>query len=212
MCRVTEWHVVRDVVAPVFWLGFTRFQVRRARAVWRGEPASWLPMTFRGPEINRRNHAVFVVAITSFCAAAMLLLIGEDTGLRGLSYVGVALSPLLFVCLPIMTVITVFNRPRALVPPSLRDQPGSFRAGMKRRAARRAGLPETDHTVELHDVRPLAEDPKPFPPYFIAICSNDECGWLSDPVDEDVPDAEQRVRRLAHEHSATVVGPVRAVG
>jgi hypothetical protein len=31
------------------------------------------------------------------------------------------------------------------------------------------------HAVAVYDTRPLADDPKPFDPYFVAIC---ECGWV----------------------------------
>jgi hypothetical protein len=31
------------------------------------------------------------------------------------------------------------------------------------------------HAVAVYDTRPLADDPKPFEPYFVAIC---ECGWV----------------------------------
>jgi hypothetical protein len=33
------------------------------------------------------------------------------------------------------------------------------------------------HAVAVYDTRPLPDDPKPFEPYFVAIC---ECGWIGE--------------------------------
>ena len=32
-----------------------------------------------------------------------------------------------------------------------------------------------EHRAAVYDTRPLPDDPKPFEPYFVAIC---ECDWL----------------------------------
>lgn len=211
---MTWWsHGLRDALAFVGLALLARWQLPRARAVWRGEPATWLPMQARGLEINRRNYAVCVAGILSMGAAFAFLLLGKDTGWDVPDAIGAALAVVFLLCFfPTMSLITAFNRPRVLVPPGHRGAQGSLAADRAKRSARHAGRPETEHTIELHDVRALAEDPKPFKPYFVAICAEDGCTWLSDVLDEDAPDAEQRVRRQAMTHSARIEGPVRPLG
>ena len=48
----------------------------------------------------------------------------------------------------------------------------------------------------------------------MAVCSADDCGWVSDPVGRDMehPDPEATVRELAAQHSAEIDGPRRPLG
>ena len=64
------------------------------------------------------------------------------------------------------------------------------------------------------DVRSPAEETKPYEPYYIAVCSADDCGWVGDPVGRDAehPDPEATVREQAAGHSAEVSGPRRPLG
>jgi hypothetical protein len=41
--------------------------------------------------------------------------------------------------------------------------------------------PPQPHRVAVYDTRPAADDPKPFEPYFVAIC---ECDWLGEVRDD----------------------------
>jgi hypothetical protein len=104
--------------------------------------------------------------------------------------------------------------PRVLVPPSRRRQPGWWAERRARRARRASGLPTTEHVVEVLDVRPPPNEKQPYEPYFMAVCSADDCGWSSDPVgrDEAHPDPERCVREQASQHSSTITGPRRPLG
>ena len=61
-------------------------------------------------------------------------------------------------------------------------------------------------------MRSAVGDPKPHPPYFVAVCTATECDWMSDVVDHDTPGAEETVRTQARSHSDVLVGPRRPVG
>ena len=54
------------------------------------------------------------------------------------------------------------------------------------------GLQPKQHSVEVHDVRPLADEESPFAPYFAAIC---DCGWVDAPLESE---AEARASATAH--------------
>jgi hypothetical protein len=124
----------------------------------------------------------------------------------------VLLSVVVFV--PLWILVNATNRPRFLVPPSRRDEPGWLAARRQRRARRRAGLPPTAHVVEVLDVRCPPEEQRPYEPYVIAVCSADDCGWLSNPVGRDAehPDPEAAVREQAARHSTATSGPWRPLG
>jgi hypothetical protein len=72
----------------------------------------------------------------------------------------------------------------------------------------------TEHVVKILDVRPPREERHPYDPYFLAVCSADDCGWVSAPIgrDEAHPDPEQSVRAEAATHSSTMTGPRRPLG
>lgn len=52
------------------------------------------------------------------------------------------------------------------------------------------------HVVIVYDARPLPDDPKPYEPYFVAIC---ECGWLGEPRD-----SSEEAFRDAYKHDPNV--------
>lgn len=198
-----------------------RGQVRRAARVWRGDDVRFLPMSSgRGPELNYRNYPTFAIIAVLYSGVGVLVFLGEllvgEQGLKRETVYKVAVASLGLLALaliPVLSVITAFNRPRSLVPPSLRTEPGSWARSRTRRARRRAALPETDHEVEILDVRPAPDDPKPHAPYFVPVCGSKECQWMSDVVDsDDRADAEQLVRHMAAGHSSKVSGPRRPVG
>ena len=207
-------------LVPV-WAAFVRSQVRRAARVWRGEDVTFLPMSsVKGPELNYRNYPTFAVVAVLFSGVAIIVSIGEllvgESGLKRemvFKVVVASVGLLSLALVPVLSVITAFNRPRWLVPPSLRGDAGSWARSRASRARRRAALPATDHQVEILDVRPAPDDPKSHSPYFVAMCTFKECQWMSDVVNgEDRADAEQAVRHFAASHSSNVVGPRRPVG
>lgn len=214
-------HGLLVLVLVLGWAAFATSQVRRGRRVWQGEHLDFLPLrTMRGPEVNDRNYPLFAAISVLFSGAAVLMVVGDVVGRTWQPQGGAAaravvvLVGALALCLvPVLSVITAFNRPRRLVPPSLRGEAGSRASARDARERRRAGLPETDHEVEILDVRPAPDDPKPYPPYFVAVCAAPGCGWVSDVVDQAEGDGSERaVRELAARHSSHVVGPRRPVG
>ena len=47
------------------------------------------------------------------------------------------------------------------------------------------------HLVKIYDVRPLPDDPKPYDPYFVAICACDWTGTPCDSADDAIRDAQK---------------------
>jgi hypothetical protein len=88
-----------------------------------------------------------------------------------------------------------------------RGQPGSFAAARRRRQRRRAGLPQTDHLVEIFQVRPEPGDDNE--PFLMAICADDECGWM-EVADDDVLDQseEEQLSAKAARHTTNVARDV----
>lgn len=77
----------------------------------------------------------------------------------------------------------------------------------RRRQHRRAGLPQTDHLVEIFQVRPEPGDDNE--PFLVAICADDECGWMEF-ADDDVLDQseEEQLRAKAARHTTNVAREV----
>ncbi len=201
----------------VVWAVFVCGQIRRVTHVWRGGNLAFLPLMAPGPEVNRRNYPTFVAGGCMMTGGGVLLLMARLViGRNELSswplfgrivaYLGLALGLIGSLLLPLLYVITAFNRPRSIVPPPLRGDVGSWARFRARRSSRRAGLPETDHLVEILDVRPAPDDTKQYAPYLVAVCAFKECHWMSDVVESvGKPDAEGVVRQMAASHSSNVV-------
>ena len=196
--------------------GFAALQVLRLPRVWRGETLLTLPWpNFHGPEVNHRSFPAFTGFIATLGGGAVLVWIGMLTGSRGPSIVGglaIVIGVIVFV--PVWILVNAVNRPRFLVPPARRQDHGRWAEWRARRRRRQAGLAPTEHVVEILDVRPPPEEGEPYEPYFLAVCSADDCSWVSAPVgrDEAHPDPEQSVRDEARTHSATMTGPRRPLG
>jgi hypothetical protein len=196
--------------------GFAAHTVVRLPKVWRGETLRSLPYSnYLAPEVNHRSFPVFTGFIAALGGGALLVWIGmlvdsrDVTGVGGLAMV---VGTIVFV--PLWILVNAVNRPRFLVPPARRKDPGWWGERRSQRRRRKAGLAPTDHVVEILDVRPPAEERKPYEPYFVAVCGEDDCGWMSSPIgrDESHPDPEQSVRDEARTHSSTMTGPHRPLG
>ena len=188
----------------------------RIPRVWRGEQLPFLPMsTYRGPEVNHRSYPVAATWMACFGVGAALAGVGwlaSSTVTIGIAAV-LLVVPML-VMWPLWISVNAVNRPRFLVPPPHRHELGITSARWARRRRRRDGKPDTDHEVEILETRPLPDEPEQYPPYYVAVCSVDECGWLSDVVDlgEDPRAALAKVRAEAVTHSSVVTGPRRPLG
>ena len=201
----------------VLWLaGFAALTVVRLPKVWRGETLLSLPYSnYRAPEVNHRSFPVFTGFIAALGGGALLLWIGVLTGGRGLTITGgMTIFVGVIVFAPLWILVNAVNRPRFLVPPTRRKDPGWWGEWRSRRRRRNEGLAPTEHVVEILDVRPPPEEKKPYDPYFVAVCSADDCGWMGGPYgrDEAHPDPEESVRAEARTHSSAITGPRRPLG
>jgi hypothetical protein len=197
-------------------VGFAAHTVHRLPKVWRGETLLSLPYrNFFAPEVNHRSFPAFTGFIAALGGGALLVSIGMLTGITDLTGVGgLAMVVGVLVFVPLWILVNAVNRPRFLVPPARRQEPGWWGEWRARRRRRSEGLAPTDHVVEILDVRPPPEERKSYEPYFVAVCGADDCGWTSAPVgrDEAHPDPEQVVRDEAKTHSSTMTGPRRPLG
>jgi hypothetical protein len=209
------WRVVGGL-AGVGACAFAGLQASRLPRVWRGGAVPSLPWTnMLGPQVNHRSYPLWTAFAVSVIGGMGLLLGGAAADLRIVGQVGVVLmlAGAVFV-VPLWIAVNAVNRPAGLVPPSRRDQPGWWHERHQRSDRRRAGRPATTHVVEILDVRAPASDPRPYDPYFVAVCTDDDCNWMSDPVARDAahPEPEATVRSEAATHSANFTGPRRPLG
>jgi hypothetical protein len=196
--------------------GIGWFFVSKIRRVWRGESLRMLPMdTFRGPEINHRSYPVaaswMAIGTFGFALAGVGWLTGSDVVIF---FAAVIIVLSMAVMWPLWISVNAWNRPQALVPPPHRHEPGIRQARKLRKQRRRSGKPDTEHPVEILEAHPLPTDPDQYEPYYVAVCSLDDCGWTSDVVDlgADPVAALAKVRRAAAKHSSVVTGPRRPLG
>jgi hypothetical protein len=203
------WLVVVVLVAAVAWS--VRLALR-VPAVWRGGQvvfgSAFASVLLSG--ISRRTYLPFALTVNLFCGGLLLLVGGSELGGGWVARTGGWGVRLSFIAFVLWLSVKLFNRPHLLVPPSERSKAGTLGQAKARRRRRATGKPPTVHEVEVLDVRPPPEKPDDYPPYFVAICSDDECGWMSDPVGyEQDPDPEADVRRQAAEHSDRVAKETR---
>jgi hypothetical protein len=207
------------IVVGAFTIGIAAFaglQLVRLPGVWRGRTVRSLPWSnMHGPGVNHRSFPVFVGFAVSVAAGALLLFVSILVDAPAMGAIG-ALCALVGVgvFVPLWILVNAINRPQTLVPPARRGQPGWWGERRARQARRASGVPDTTHMVEILDVRPRADEKHPYDPYFLAVCSADDCGWTGDPIgrDEAHPDPERSVREQASRHSSTMTGPRRPLG
>ena len=181
-------------------IGFSWLLSRDVPRVWRGERSRLLlPLPTRFFDVTHRSFAGVVAAFAGFGAAAALIGVAavmwetEETpfvvGVAALGLGGFGLGAIV-----LAGMIEATNRPRFLVPPPLRNKPGSIIASRQRRERARRREAETDHEVVL-----IAVEPRPgsgISPYWFAICDDADCTWQSDTDDEGA------ARREARRHSS----------
>lgn len=181
-------------------VGFSWLLSRDVRRVWRGERGRWLPMHGDFFEVTHRSYAVVAAAAGSFGAAALVVglvaLIWEAEQVpRPIAITALGLGGFGLGGLVLAGVIEATNRPRFLVPPPLRNKPGSIAARRQRRNRARREQPETDHAVALIAVE-SSPGSEPIQPYWVAICDDANCAWQSE------TGTETATRRQARRHSS----------
>jgi hypothetical protein len=206
---VWSWLLVLVLAPAVAWS--VRLALR-VPAVWRGdqEVVGSLVDSLLPSGISRRTYLPFALTVNLFVGGLLLLVAGTALGAGWVARTGVWGVLLSFLAFALWQSVKHLNRPHLLVPPSERGKAGTLGQAKARRKRRATGRPPTVHEVEVFDVRPPPEKPDDYPPYFVAICSDDECDWMSDPVGyEDDSDPEAKVRRQAAEHSDRVAKATR---
>lgn len=194
-------------------IGVLFYYLRPAGEIWRGNSSRMPPNDFMlVVAVTPRTYPsalLCVGAVTvSFALGGIAVALGAMTGARWPEHFfipGVILLLINVVLVPLNWFVEVMNRPKFLVPPPYRDEPGSLAAARRRRQRRRAGLPQTDHLVEIFWVRPEPGDD----PFLVAICADDECGWMEF-ADDDVLDQseEEELRAKAARHTTNVAAEV----
>jgi hypothetical protein len=182
--------------------------------VWHGDLSAIA--TTRGfvVEANGRSYLAHAARSTAWWGGLGLILVaaaltGEPR--TGLGVVAVGLWLASVPLLVLQLVVNLFNRPKFLVPPPFRDDPGALAQWRLSRARRRAGQPPTDHDVEILDVRPMPGTDD-YEPYLMAICGADGCDW-QEFADDDAANPERNLRDKVARHTTRPAGPlVRPLG
>jgi hypothetical protein len=222
--RAGDWgrRYARDVIAYVVGglavasvaIAILFYYVRPARKIWRGE-SSRTPIQL-GPMITvtPRTYPSALLCVGTLAGAftfgGVAFALGGITGARWPEHLIIPAVLMLLanvLLVPLHWFVEATNRPKFLVPPSYRDQPGSFAAARRRRRRGRAGLPQTDHLVEIFQVRPEPGDNNE--PFLVAICADEECGW-TEFADDDVLDRseEDQLRAKAARHTTNIARDV----
>jgi hypothetical protein len=182
-------------------------RVRRLPAVWRGDKKAIATVRGVMADVYARSYLVHLVRQTAAWggAAALAVAVGAYPAWRGVGALGI----LLWLTYPPLLVLHWFvnatNRPRFLVPPPYRNEPGGVAEARRRARRKRAGQPPTDHEVEIVDVRPLPGDD--LEPYLMAMCSTEGCDWMEFPEPGD-PDPVRSLRERARRHTTRPVEKV----
>ncbi len=194
-------YVVGGLAVASIAIALLFYYVRPAREIWRGD-TSRMPIQL-GPMITvtPRTYPSALLCVgtltVAFALGGVAFALGGITGARWPEHLLIPAVVMLLanvVLVPLNWFVEATNRPKFLVPPPYRGQPGSFAAARRRRQRRRAGLPQTDHLVEIFQVRPEPGDDNE--PFLVAICADDECGWMEF-ADDDVLDQSEEEQLLA---------------
>lgn len=193
------WRFPLGFLTVVGALVFLRHVWRVVPALWRGEHEGPLPVRHvRMYDVFPRSYLTALLPLSAIAGFFLLLglqfVVGKLTlaPARG-SFLLMGLTVPLTV---LQWVVNAYNRPRALVPPAYRDQPGWVEARRRRRSNRRAGRPDTDHLVEIVDFGPEGTD-------LVAICTEDGCQWQAEP-DRRAHVPEVSLRNKATRHSSRI--------
>jgi hypothetical protein len=202
------WLFVVAVVAAAAWSVAVGL---RSPVVWRGGRQALGVFGSLVPSgISRRIYLPFALLVNLFFGGLLLVVGGGRLGVGWVVTTGLWGVLLSFPAFALWLSVKLFNRPRLLVPASERGKGGSFGQARARRSRRAAGKPPTVHEVEVLEVRPPPGRPDDYSPFFVAMCTDEECDWQSDPVGyEQDPDPEANVRRQAAEHSDHVAKATR---
>ena len=180
------------------------------RDIWRGNKRR-VP-SLPSISVNARSYLAFLAwFVPEFGGLALLGLtwiVGQFVGPTKVLYPLFVTGVVLILGGPSLILlhwfVSAFGRPRFLIPPPYRSEPGGLSQARERRRRQRSGQAPTDHLVEIVEVRPRTVEDG-FEPYFMARCDDPECDWLAF-TDDALPGApgEQQLRAQAARHTTKV--------
>jgi hypothetical protein len=125
-------------------VGWSVFLAVRVPAVWRGQrEVDWSP-NVAGPDVHSRGYLPFVLWMNLFSGGCLAALASSVLNVRWLVALGAVALVLAMVAFVLHLMVNMVNRPRWLVPPRLRHQPGWLGQWQRRRrqhADRRGASP-----------------------------------------------------------------------
>ena len=205
--------MVTGVAACLAFMASSAFLLYRAlapaRRIWSGEAAAADTLPTRWGYVEARNYLAYLLWFLPAASGFLLLFTGLLLSIIGQaprlaeSVAGPGIR-LLLLALPLALVhifVNATNRPRLLVPPPYRDQPGALGLARWRRARKAAGLSPTDHPITLHELPPVMDGQEPG---LLAVCNAQQCGWMEFVDDQDRAVRERELRRKAGEHSDNI--------
>lgn len=139
-----------QVVALIFMTALTVVALTQLRRIWRGELTDLHEAGSRdywplGEALRRgflRGLVVGIVGFTCLLIALAAAIAADEltgTAAAALERTGQALFLLFVVLLVVDAGVTLFNRPKFVVPPYLRDEPGALAMWLRRGRRRRSG-------------------------------------------------------------------------
>ncbi|GAB4055599.1 hypothetical protein GCM10028775_50910 [Catellatospora paridis] len=193
------WWVPLGFLTVAGALVYLRHVWRVVPALWRGEHEGSLPVRHvRMYDVFPRSYVTALLPLSAIAGFFLLLGLQFVVGKLTLAPAKGAFA-LMVLTVPLTVlhwVVNAYNRPRALVPPAYRDQPGWVEVRRRRRSNRRAGRPDTDHLVEIIDFGPPGTDLE-------AICTEDGCRWRAEP-DRHAHVPELSLRNKVAQHSSRI--------
>lgn len=203
-------------IAVLLLLGIVMVLVhlgKKLPAVWRGDADAVPDLPSQMPfNVHPRSYVTFTMFAFAFFGGGAILIIRApvlENIIPGASRLpGAVLLIAIVVPLVLHLIVNAFNRPKWLVPPPFRHQPGWVAARRDRRRRTEQGLPQTQHRVEIHHLiyDGIPNDWDLPTSLWWAKCAEPGCGWDTDnQTSEDAHDPEADLRRLAAAHSSQVV-------
>jgi hypothetical protein len=191
--------------------------VAPAREIWRGNAARTRSLPTSSGRLPARCYLAYLLWMVPGCTGLVIIILTLTVeGLVGAHHdvfatigrTGFGIFTLALPFLPVHLWVKAFNRPSFLVPPPYLEQRGALAERRERRRRAQAGLPPTDHVVEIVDVRPIPEGTD-IGPYLRAVCTVGDCPWHARAEDAGGPDAwEADLRRQASQHTTAVASVI----
>lgn len=190
---------------------FSGYELWHLPRVWRGGslPSGLSGGGASGLTLSERSYPAFAVCTAIFSWGFAVGLAAMAAHLTVVEYAGVLVGIVgIFSMFATVPLINAFNQPWFLVPPSRRQELGTW---AQRRDRRAHGPASRHHQVEILEVRAGTHEPTDEHHYFLARCTVTNCGWMAGPIGRDAShlDPVSILRKQASKHSALeATGPI----